>query len=92
MTSRITPSGRSILSRGRLSPVRTFEIHLIRSLYIHYMPARMPPDPDAKPQIEKFREMVRELGCDEDEDGFKAKLAQVIRHRTKVEPSKKPTG
>jgi hypothetical protein len=54
------------------------------------MPARNPPDPNAKPQIEKFREMARELGCDEDEDAFKAKLAQVMRHRPKVEPRKTP--
>lgn len=54
------------------------------------MPARKPPDPDAKPQIERFRELARELECDEDEDAFKAKLAQVMRHRPKVEPRKKP--
>jgi hypothetical protein len=54
------------------------------------MPARKPPDPNAKPQIEKFREMARELGCDEGEDAFKAKLAQVMRHRPKVEPGKTP--
>ena len=38
------------------------------------MPARKPPL-DEKPQIERFREMARELGCDEDEEAFKAKLA-----------------
>jgi hypothetical protein len=54
------------------------------------MPARKPPDPNARPQIERFREMARELGCDEDEDAFKAKLAQVMRHRLKVEPRKVP--
>ena len=54
------------------------------------MPARKPPDPNAKPQIERFREMARGLECDEDEDAFKAKLAQVMRHRPKVEPRKTP--
>lgn len=56
------------------------------------MPARKPRPPDEKPQIERFREMARELGCDEDEDAFKAKLAQVMRHRpgAKVEPRKTP--
>jgi hypothetical protein len=54
------------------------------------MPARKPRPPDEKPQIEKFREMARELGCDEDEEAFKAKLAQVMRHRPKVEPKKQP--
>jgi hypothetical protein len=54
------------------------------------MPARKPRPPEEKPQIERFREMARELGCDEDEDAFKAKLAQVMRHQPKVEPRKKP--
>lgn len=54
------------------------------------MPARKPRPPDEQPQIEKFREMARELGCDEDEEAFKAKLAHVMRHRPKVEPRKTP--
>lgn len=54
------------------------------------MPTRNPPDPNAKPQIERFREMARELGCDEDEEAFKAKLAQVMRHQPKVEARKTP--
>lgn len=54
------------------------------------MPVRKPPDPNAKPQIERFREMARELECDEDEEAFKAKLAQVMRHQPKVEPRKTP--
>jgi hypothetical protein len=64
------------------------------------MPARKPPPPNAKPkktdpldglsQIERFKAMARELGCDEDEEAFKAKLAQVMRHRPKVEPRKQP--
>ena len=41
-------------------------------------------DGDPKPQPERFKQMARELGCDEDEDAFKEKLRQVIRH--------KPTG
>jgi hypothetical protein len=54
------------------------------------MPARKPPDPNAKPQIERFREMARELECDDNEDAFKAKLAQIMRHQPKVEPRKNP--
>jgi hypothetical protein len=54
------------------------------------MPARKPRDQTTKPQIERFREMAQELGCDEDEEAFKAKLAQVMRHRPKVEPRKTP--
>lgn len=34
------------------------------------MPARKPTDPNAKPQIERFREAARELGCDDDEEAF----------------------
>ena len=51
------------------------------------MPARKPPDPNAKPQIEKFREMARELGCDEDEAAFDAVLRQVVLHKPKEEPA-----
>ena len=58
--------------------------------YVVVMPARKPRPPDEKPQIERFREMARELECDEDEGAFKAKLAQVLRHRPKVEPKKTP--
>ena len=45
------------------------------------MPARKPRDPNEKPQIERFHEMARELECDEDEDAFKAKLAQIMKHK-----------
>jgi hypothetical protein len=34
--------------------------------------------------------MARELGCDEDEEAFKAKLARIMRPLPKVEPRKKP--
>jgi hypothetical protein len=37
------------------------------------------------PQIEKFRDKALELGCDDDEDKFKATLRTVVRH--KVKPS-----
>jgi hypothetical protein len=50
------------------------------------MPARKPQDPNAKPQIERFREMARELECDEDEEAFKSKLAQIMRHKPKSDP------
>ena len=42
------------------------------------MPARKPPDPNAKPQIERFREMARELECDEDEAAFDAVLRKIV--------------
>jgi hypothetical protein len=47
------------------------------------MPARKPRDPNEKPLIERFQEMARELGCDEDEDAFKAKLGQIARQKIK---------
>lgn len=34
------------------------------------MPARKPRDPNEKPQIERFREAARELGCDDNENAF----------------------
>jgi len=74
----------SRVRRGARLPHRT------ASAYIPAMPARKPRPPDEKPQIERFREMARELGCDEDLDAFKAKLAQIMRPRPKVEPRKQP--
>jgi len=43
------------------------------------MPARKPRPPDEKPQIERFREAARELGCDDDEAAFDEKLRQIMR-------------
>jgi hypothetical protein len=54
------------------------------------MPARKPRPLEEKPKIDRFREMARELAYDEDEDAFKAELAQIMRHRPKVEPRKHP--
>jgi hypothetical protein len=56
------------------------------------MPARKPRDPNEKPLIERFQEMARELGCDEDEDAFKAKLGQIARRKPKGEPKKPECG
>jgi len=47
------------------------------------MPARKPPDPNAKPQIERFREAARELGCEDTEEDFWAKVVQVAKHKPK---------
>ena len=38
----------------------------------------MPPD-RPKPQVDKFRELARELECDEDEAAFKAKLVKIAK-------------
>jgi hypothetical protein len=51
--------------------------------YIASMPARKPRDPNEKPLAERFQEMARELGCDDDEDAFKAKLGQIARQKPK---------
>ncbi len=49
------------------------------------------PDPlDGLPQAERFRIVAEELGCDDDEATFRAKLAPVLRHRPKIEPRKQP--
>lgn len=61
------------------------------------MPARKPPGPNAKPdpldglpQAERFRIVAEELGCDDDEATFRAKLAPVLRHRPKADTKKTP--
>lgn len=55
------------------------------------MPARKPPDPNAKPQIERFREMARELECDEDEAAFDVVLHKIATAGPpkKYEPKKR---
>jgi hypothetical protein len=35
------------------------------------------PKPDPRTQAEKFRDVARELECDEDPEAFKAKLRKV---------------
>jgi hypothetical protein len=55
------------------------------------MPTRKPSDPHAKPQSERFIEMARELGCDEDETAFKEKLKQVARHKPKNDDRGEPS-
>ncbi|MFL5297369.1 MAG: hypothetical protein ACJ798_13390 [Phenylobacterium sp.] len=32
-----------------------------------------------KPQLDKFKELARELECDDDEEAFKAKLRQIAK-------------
>jgi hypothetical protein len=43
------------------------------------MPARKPRPADEKPQIERFREAARELGCDDAEAAFDEKLWQIMK-------------
>ena len=42
-----------------------------------------PDRPIVKPQSDRFIELARELGCDEDEAAFKAKLRQIARQKPK---------
>jgi hypothetical protein len=55
------------------------------------MPARKPPDLNAKPQIERFREMARQLECDEDPAVFEAALRKIATAGppAKCEPKKR---
>jgi hypothetical protein len=39
-----------------------------------------------KPQIERFIEAARQLGCDEDKERFEEKLGKIARHRPSAEP------
>lgn len=41
---------------------------------------------DARTQAQKFEDAARELGADEDEAAFKAKLAVIARQKFRVEP------
>jgi hypothetical protein len=47
------------------------------------------PGNSEKPQAEKFADLARDLGCDEDEAAFKAKLRKIAKsppqHRDKPE-------
>ncbi|HEX3886090.1 MAG TPA: hypothetical protein VHW05_01240 [Phenylobacterium sp.] len=39
----------------------------------------MADEANTKPQLDKFKDLARELECDEDEEAFKAKLRQVAK-------------
>lgn len=41
---------------------------------------------DHKPQSDKFRDMARELECDEDEAAFEERLRKVAKPRPEAEP------
>jgi hypothetical protein len=50
------------------------------------MPPRKPRPDNAKAQHERFIETARQLGCDEDEAAFDAKLRVIARQKPKDEP------
>ena len=43
-------------------------------------------------QPDKFRDLARELGCDEDEAAWDERLRQVAGHRPASEPDAEPEG
>lgn len=47
--------------------------------YVHSMPPRTPPPANEAAQFERFKEVARELGCDEDEEAFDRALAQIAK-------------
>jgi hypothetical protein len=53
--------------------------------------ARKPTPSAEKPQIEKFRDLARELECDDDEDAFDARLKRIAK-ALKTPAEKKPSG
>jgi hypothetical protein len=54
------------------------------------MPACKPRDPNAKPQIERFREAARELGCEDTEEEFWDKVVRVAKHKPKDDQKDDP--
>jgi hypothetical protein len=54
------------------------------------MPARKLRPSDGKTQSERFIEMARELGCDEDEAAFREKLGQIARHKPSADLKREP--
>ncbi len=44
----------------------------------------------AKKQVEKFKKVARELGCDEDESAFDAKLKSISGQKPKPEKDEAP--
>ena len=49
-----------------------------------------PDRPIVKPQSDRFIELARELGCDEDEAAFKAKLGKIAQQKPKDQPDHNP--
>ena len=47
------------------------------------------PSNEATSQIDKFRELAREIGADEDPEAFKAKLRKVVQ-APRTAPKAKP--
>lgn len=42
------------------------------------MPAKKPPDPNEKPQHERFEELAREVGADESGEKFERAFGKIV--------------
>ncbi len=51
----------------------------------------MEQEPKTKTQIDRFREMAKQLECDEDEAAFRDKLRVIAKQKPKEEPKQKHT-
>ena len=76
----------TVISRGQQ---RKYLSRSPACAYISLMPARKPPDPNARTRLERIAEIARELKCDEDEAAFMEKLGQIVRHKPKDDPPDK---
>jgi hypothetical protein len=47
----------------------------------------MTDQPPAKPQLDKFRDLARELECDDDQAAFDERLKKLAKAATKLKPS-----
>ena len=54
------------------------------------MPARKPPQPDEKPQFERFLETAREIGAAETDKGLEDVLRRVVRPSPATPPTPGP--
>jgi hypothetical protein len=55
------------------------------------MPARKPPDPNEKPQRERFIEFAREVGASEDPEEFERIFRQVVKPGQPTKPAPYPS-
>lgn len=42
------------------------------------------PEPDSRPQADKFRDLARELECDEDEAAFEERVKRIASRKSPV--------
>ena len=52
------------------------------------MPKKKPPDPNEKPQHERFKEAAREVGADESPENFERAFGKIVPPVTPVKSKK----